>query len=137
LERKTINPTKMIEVSCAIIQEGDKILAVKRAHGMHLAGKWEFPGGKTEPGETAETCIIREIFEELEINIKPILQLKPVTYHYPEKSIRLIPFRCKILSGKIKLAEHEDYKWVSKTEIELMDWAAADIEIIELNQLKD
>jgi len=84
----------MIEVCCAIIVEGDKILATRRSHGMHLAGFWEFPGGKIEPGETAEACIIREIREELNIEIKVENRLLPVEHHYPEKSIRLMPFMC-------------------------------------------
>lgn len=122
----------MIDVSCAIIQEGNKILAVKRAHGMHLAGKWEFPGGKIEPGESAEACIVREILEELELRITIIKLLNPVEHHYLEKSIRLIPFVCKILSGQIKLIEHEDFIWISKKGMLTLDWADADRKVIEM-----
>ncbi|MCF8366880.1 MAG: (deoxy)nucleoside triphosphate pyrophosphohydrolase [Bacteroidales bacterium] len=125
----------MINVTCAIIQEGNKILAVKRAHGMHLAGKWEFPGGKIEPGESAEDCIVREILEELQIRITVIKLLNPVEHHYLEKSIRLIPFACRILSGKIKLAEHEEFVWIKKTEILLLNWAEADMKLIEENAM--
>jgi len=94
------------------------------------------PAAKLNRANQPKLALLGIIFEDLEIHIEAIEQLKPVTYHYPEKSIRLIPFRCKILSGKIKLTEHEAYKWVSKSEMKLMDWAAADVEIIEVNGLK-
>jgi len=102
---------------------------------MHLAGKWEFPGGKIEPGESDEDCIVREIREEMEIQIKTIKKLKSVEHHYPDKSIRLIPFLCKIVSGNINLTEHEEFRWTKKTEILLLDWAEADRKIIEVNEI--
>jgi len=123
----------MIEVTCAIIQDGLKVLAVKRAHGMHLAGKWEFPGGKIEAGETQEDCIVREIREELDIEVKALKKLKSIEHHYPEKNIRLIPFLCSITSGDIDLKEHEESRWVLKNEILVLDWAEADTKVIEAN----
>lgn len=125
----------MIDVTCAIIKQTDKILATRRAHGMHLAGQWEFPGGKIEAGETAEECIVREIFEELNICIRPVKKLIPVEHHYSDKSIRLIPFICEILEGEILLAEHAEFKWVKPDEIKTLEWAAADRELIEVNGL--
>lgn len=125
----------MIKVTCAIIKKGDKILAARRAHRMHLAGKWEFPGGKIEPGETAEECIAREIFEELNIRIRPLKKLIAVEHHYPDKSIRLIPFLCEILEGGIVLSEHAEFKWINPNEIKTLNWAAADRNLIALNGL--
>jgi 8-oxo-dGTP diphosphatase len=119
----------MIEVTCAIIENEDKILATRRAHGSHLEGFWEFPGGKTESGETAEECIVREIMEELAVDIEFIQQLEPVKHHYPEKSIRLIPFVCKIISGQIILKNHSEFRWLSKSELMTPDWAAADLRV--------
>ena len=113
----------MIKVTCAIIQDGDKILAVKRAHGMHLAGKCE----------SAEACIIREIFEELKIRIEIIKRLKSVEHHYPDKSIQLIPFLCKVHSGQIQLIEHEEYMWISNNNLPTLDWAEADKKLIRVN----
>ena len=121
----------MIEVCCAIITEGDKILATRRSHGMHLAGFWEFPGGKIEPGETAEECIHREIREELNIEITIENQLEPVEHHYPEKSIRLIPFICKIKSGNITLTDHSEFRWLTKNELSKLNWAAADQMVLQ------
>jgi 8-oxo-dGTP diphosphatase len=121
----------MIEVCCAIIIEGYKILATRRSRGMHLAGFWEFPGGKIESGETAEECIIREIREELNIEISVEKQLKPVKHHYPEKSIRLIPFICKLKAGKITLTDHSEFRWLAKHEIFEVNWAAADLKVLQ------
>lgn len=123
----------MIEVTCAIIRDNDTILATRRAHGMHLAGQWEFPGGKIEPGETAKECIVREIAEELNIKVQPVARLYSVDHHYPDKSIRLIPFVCKLTNGEIHLAEHAEYRWVKQAELSKLDWAAADRKLIELN----
>jgi len=119
----------MIKVTCAIIEKEDKVLATRRAHGSHLEGFWEFPGGKIEPGETAEECIVREIREELDVEIEIIQQLEPVEHHYPDKSIRLIPFVCKIISGQIMLKDHSEFRWLSKSELMTPDWAAADVEV--------
>jgi 8-oxo-dGTP diphosphatase len=125
----------MIDVTCAIIKRTDKILATRRAHGMHLAGQWEFPGGKIETGETAEECIVREIFEELSIRIRPVKKLVPVEHHYPDKSIRLIPFFCEIVEGEIHLAEHAEFRWVTASELSGLNWAAADRNLIVVNGL--
>ena len=125
----------MINVTCAIFIDGDKILATKRSDNMHLAGKWEFPGGKIEKDETTQECIIREIYEELGIVAKPIIRLIAVKHIYPEKSIQLIPFLCTIESGDICLREHAEYKWISKLKIHSLDWAEADKKLIAINKL--
>lgn len=126
----------MIDVTCAIITKEDKILATQRGRGAHLEGYWEFPGGKTEPGETAEECIIREIFEELEIKIMIIQKLSPVEHHYSDKSIRLHPFVCKILSGEIRLKDHAAFCWLEAGELSSLKWAEADRRIVENQLLK-
>lgn len=127
----------MIEVTCAIIVDDDKILATKRSHAMHLAGKWEFAGGKIEKNESAEECIVREIDEELSIQISVLRQLESVVHQYPDKSIHLIPFLCSIISGTINLHEHADFKWLTKSEIDNLDWAEADRKLIEVNGLRE
>jgi len=123
----------MIDVTCAIIVKDKKILATRRARGLHLEGLWEFPGGKIESGETAEECIIREIREELNIEIKILESLNSIEHHYPDKSIRLIPFLSEIISGNLLLTNHSELRWLSEEEIDLINWAAADREIIRLN----
>jgi 8-oxo-dGTP diphosphatase len=122
----------MIAVSCAIIvNDENKILVTQRGASMKLPLKWEFPGGKVEANESPENCLIREIKEELDIDINIKSSLEPVEHHYKEFSIRLIPFVCKINSGKIKLSEHADYRWLNKNELLDLDWAEADVFVLK------
>jgi len=121
----------MIEVTCAIIEHNNKVLITQRSEKMALPLKWEFPGGKIEKNETAEACLIREILEELDINIKIKKQLNSNTHEYSEtKIIKLIPFICQLVSGEIKLTEHANFLWLSKGELVNLDWAEADIPIL-------
>jgi 8-oxo-dGTP diphosphatase len=98
---------------------------------MHLPLKWEFPGGKVELNEKPEECLIREIKEELDIEISVIRQLSINDHHYLDKSIRLIPFICRYLSGEIKLKEHANFKYLDKENLLDLDWAEADIPILK------
>jgi 8-oxo-dGTP diphosphatase len=125
----------MINVCCAIIENDGKILATRRGENMHLKGYWEFPGGKLEAGECIEECIIREIKEELNIDIKITGKLSNVEYTYPEKSICLIPFICKLSTYAIKLKDHSEFKWVEAQSWKQLKWAPADIFVIK-NYLK-
>ena len=129
----------MIEVTCSIIEHNNKILVTQRSEKMALPLKWEFPGGKIEKDETAEACLIREILEELHINIKITKQLNSNTHQYSEtKIIKLIPFICELVSGDIKLTEHANFLWLSKNELLNLDWAEADVPILNeyLNCIK-
>jgi 8-oxo-dGTP diphosphatase len=122
----------MIDVACAIILNKDKILVTQRSEKMSLPLKWEFPGGKIENNETAENCIIREIKEELNIEIEIVIKLGAKSFNYDTFSITLIPFISNYVSGELILAEHKDAKWLSKTDLHLLDWALADIPVLEL-----
>jgi len=124
----------MIDVCCAIILDGSKILAVQRGAASSHPLKWEFPGGKIHPDESAEQCIVREIAEELSIGIEVAKQLVPVEFDYGTKQICLIPFVCRIISGEIKLTEHVALKWLRFDELEIMDWSEADYELIAKNR---
>lgn len=129
----------MIEVTCSIIEHNNKILVTQRSEKMALPLKWEFPGGKIEKDETAEACLIREILEELHINIKIKRQLNSNTHQYSEtKIIKLIPFICELVSGDIQLTEHANFLWLSKNELVNLDWAEADVPILNeyLNYIK-
>lgn len=121
----------MLHVTCAIIQKDNKILICQRSKKMKLPLKWEFPGGKIEEGESKEECLKREIKEELALNMEVLYPLKMVEFHYPDFSIRLYPFICSIISGKLTLAEHAQAKWVYLSELENYDWAEADLPILE------
>lgn len=122
----------MINVVAAVIKDDSgKILITQRNLKKSQGGLWEFPGGKIEPNETKEQAIIREIKEELtiDINVKNCIDEKIFTY--PEKDINLIALECSIINGNIELLEHEDYRWVSSSELENFEFAPADMFIVE------
>ncbi|MFP4289733.1 MAG: (deoxy)nucleoside triphosphate pyrophosphohydrolase [Bacteroidales bacterium] len=123
------NDASPLRVTCAIIQRSDHILIACR--NDQASAKWEFPGGKTEPGETDEFCIQREIREELSIEIE-ILEKLPVFIHpYPGKAIELIPFICRYIKGEIKLKDHVDAKWIKKEALRSFDLMEADRPVAE------
>ena len=122
----------LTEVSCAVIMEDDRVLVTQRSEHMPHPLKWEFPGGKLLPGETPEGSLIREIREELGVDISVIQLLPSVRYRYSDSNIKLIPFVCTIREGDIDLKEHRSYSWVPRSELRHMDWLEADIEVLSL-----
>lgn len=120
---------KPLQVCCAIIESDGKILIAQRSEKMNLALKWEFPGGKIEKGETAENCIVREIKEELGIDIKVKDRLKENVHDYGSRVIELIPFVCCVNGGKIKVLEHKNIIWDKAEKLNDLDFAGADIPI--------
>ena len=124
----------MLIVTCAIIIRESKILICQRSSAMNLPLKWEFPGGKVEPGEDEKATIVREIKEELHLDIEVVKRLKPVEHDYPTFRIRLVPFIANVVGGKLLLEEHADAKWVTVDDLDQYDWAPADVLIVE--QLK-
>lgn len=123
----------MVEVCCAIIQDKHTFLAVQRGPESSHPFQWEFPGGKIDPDESAEQCIIREIQEELNIEIEVLAKLNAVEFDYGTKQIHLIPFVCKIISGEIRLTEHLNLQWFKLNDCEIIDWAKADQQLILAN----
>lgn len=120
-----------IAVACAIIMINGKVLVVQRSEKMSLPLKWEFPGGKIEKDETEEECIIREIKEELNLEIEISKRLSSSLFDYPNFSIELIPFLARQTGGQIMLNEHSDYKYLENDELLNLDWAEADIPIVK------
>src|SRR5690606_35751505 len=127
----------MLIVTCAIIIRGRKILICQRSSTMNLPLKWEFPGGKVEPGEDEETTIVREISEELHLNIDVVKRLEPVEHDYPNFRIRLVPFIAKVVGGELLLEEHADARWVTMEDLRGYDWAPADVPIVEQLKAED
>ncbi|HXY55524.1 MAG TPA: (deoxy)nucleoside triphosphate pyrophosphohydrolase [Nitrospirota bacterium] len=129
---------KTMRVACAIIEQNEKILAVQRSERMNLPLKWEFPGGKIHRGERPEHCVVREVAEELNLQIEIVRPLPTVSHDYPNFSVILYPFICAIVSGEISLHEHKAHLWMSPIELPSLDWVAADFPMIAayLNQRK-
>jgi 8-oxo-dGTP diphosphatase len=99
---------------------------------MRLPFKWEFPGGKIEKGESAEACLIREIKEELNLEIQVLLRFTSHFHTYePDSTIELIPFLCSYKEVAWILKEHSQVKWVKIDHLEALDWAAADIQVVK------
>lgn len=121
----------MIHVLCAIIYIDTKILVAQRSEKMKLPLKWEFPGGKLEENESEIDCIKREIKEEINIEIEIIQKLSNSDYDYGTFKIKLIPYLANYISGDIQLSEHNDYRLLDKSELLNLDWAEADIPIVE------
>ena len=122
----------IINVVAAVIRDEEgRILITQRNLKKAQGGLWEFPGGKIEPNETREEAIVREIKEELDIDIKCDKYLDEKIFNYPEKDINLIALECTKLSGEIRLLEHESYAWVKETELKDYEFAPADYFILK------
>jgi mutator protein MutT len=127
-ESHTLN---CIYVTAAVLTNKDKILTAKRAEGKHLAGHWEFPGGKVELDETPEQCLKRELKEEFTIESEIGEFVAESIFDYGEKRIRLLAYKVKHLSGEFKLIEHDEMRWLPIEELDSLKWAPADLPIIE------
>ncbi|MBI4850060.1 MAG: (deoxy)nucleoside triphosphate pyrophosphohydrolase [Nitrospirae bacterium] len=121
---------KHIEVACAIIEGGGKVLCTQRSETMSLPLKWEFPGGKINDGESREECVKRELREELGVEASVGQALPATTHQYPSFTITLYPFVCEIVSGEITLHEHSAMVWLPIGELHTLDWAGADLPVI-------
>ncbi|MCF6153739.1 MAG: (deoxy)nucleoside triphosphate pyrophosphohydrolase [Candidatus Brocadia sp.] len=123
---------KHIQVACAIIEKEGKVLSTQRSKAMSLPLKWEFPGGKINNGEGLTECLKRELLEELGIEAAIDHPLPPVTHNYQTVSVTLHPFVCRIVSGEITLHEHVALAWLTPRELHTLDWAEADVPVIQL-----
>lgn len=116
-----------IEVCAAVIPRDGRLLLATRPDGSHLAGKWEFPGGKLHPGETAEACIVREIREELGVEMQKPLPLCDLRHAYPDKAIRLHFLLGELAADAVPHGhEGQDCGWFALHELGRMDLAGAD-----------
>ncbi|MDH4188413.1 MAG: (deoxy)nucleoside triphosphate pyrophosphohydrolase [Nitrospira sp.] len=123
---------KVVEVAAGLIYREGRYLIAKRNAGVHLAGFWEFPGGKREPGESLEECLQRELFEELNIHIDIPIPVQIIRHQYPEKTVELHFFRCRIVSGQAAAVDCAEIRWVWPHELGDYEFPPADRPILEL-----
>gem|GEM_PF-796504 len=124
---------KIVVVPCAIIERDGRILAAQRSSTMSLPLKWEFPGGKVDAGETEIEALHREILEELSVEIEISDRLEPAFKddELRNRIICLVPYLAKLLTQPIVLTEHAQYQWIAIEKIKSLDWAPADLEVID------
>ncbi len=118
-----------LAVACAVIEKDGLVLAAQRSRSMGHPLKWEFPGGKIEPGEDAVTCIKREIVEELGVEVAVVAALPLSRWCYADFTIELHPFVCRISRGILKATEHQALRWLAPEELPTLDWADADVAV--------
>jgi len=127
-------PKKKIEVVAAVVFDKGNILCVQRPSNKkaYISEKWEFPGGKVEQGESLEEALIREIIEELSIRVDVEDLLIVVDHEYPDFVIKMHTFKCHQVDGVLTLNEHINHAWLSQDQLNSLDWAAADLPIVEM-----
>jgi 8-oxo-dGTP diphosphatase len=121
----------MIEVTAAILKNNGSLLIAQRKSTGRLPNKWEFPGGKVEPGETPENCLKREMQEEFNIDVSVGKYLGESIYHYDHGSIKLLAYRTTWVTGEFTIKEHRAAKWININEISEFDFAPADKTFVE------
>ena len=123
-------------MTAAIVKSGRRILLVRRAPGQSLAGMWEFPGGKLEPGESLQDCLARELMEELGLLVDVHEVVAISEYHYSHGSIQLVAMNVVVQSGELRLTVHDEARWLLPSEIASVALAPADLPIAaKLQQL--
>lgn len=122
---------KQIDVTAAVIVRDNKVFAARRKVGSHLAGFWEFSGGKLEDGETPEQCLARELHEEFSITTRVGDFVGESIYDYGAKIVRLMAYQVDHLSGDFELIDHDEIAWLALDELDSIEWAPADIPLVE------
>ena len=130
MDRETDKRMKSIRVSAAVIHRDGKIFATKRGYGEYK-GKWEFPGGKREEGESGEEALFREIREELDSRVEIEKLICTTDFDYPTFHLTMDVYLASLVEGELTLLEHEDAKWVSLDSIDNLDWLPADWSVID------
>jgi 8-oxo-dGTP diphosphatase len=118
------------KVTAAVIEKNGKILIARRKPADSRAGKWEFPGGKLEPGETPEACLSRELREELGIETEVGAFFCSSTFAYPDLAVELLVYRTSYVSGEIALHDHDRVEWISPEALCETDFCEADKPVV-------
>ena len=120
-----------IVVSAAVIEQDGRFLVTRRPQGVHLAGQWEFPGGKCEPGESLEACLARELREELAVEARAGHEMMTTVYEYADRRVELHFLRCDLEGDPVGLLGQE-IQWVSRSDLARLKFPPADAELIQL-----
>jgi len=133
------NELQHIHVACALLLKEKNVFAAKRGASQRLAGFWELPGGKIKDQESPSACVVRELKEELDMDVLPDECLDVVVHEYDDLKVSLYPIRCTLQSNGYKLREHSEAGWFSWEQASELMWAPADIPIIKklLDSVKD
>ncbi len=121
---------KTVRVVAAVIRRGNEIFATARGYG-EFKGGWEFPGGKIEDGETPEQALVREIKEELDTDIEVGDLIDTIEYDYPAFHLSMDCFWAKVVAGNLELKEASEAKWLSREQLDSVEWLPADLGLIE------
>lgn len=121
----------LVTVVAAVIEQDGRLLVTRRPPGVHLAGYWEFPGGKVQDGEDLRKALIREILEELDCRVSVGDEILATTHTYPDRRVRLSFHRC-VLDGEPKPQLGQDLRWVSRADLRSLTFPPADKELVEL-----
>ena len=126
-----------IEVSAGLVFRAGKLLITQRHADAHLGGLWEFPGGKREAGETFEECLVRELREELAIEVTVVELIETVEHEYPEKRVRLKFFRCAWQATEPQALGCPAFAWVTRAQLASYEFPAADAQLLERLRVND
>ena len=126
----TPNVSRII-VTAAVVRRGDRYLVTRRPGGVHLEGLWEFPGGKCEPGEDHESCLRREIDEELGADVRVGRKIFEVAHEYPDRGVELHFFDCELIGEPVARLGQE-VRWVAASELDTLEFPPADAELIRI-----
>ena len=121
----------MLKVVCGVIFNDDQEILLTRRSKGEFAGKWEFPGGKLERGETYEECLTRELEEELSIRVSIKSHYTDYIYSYPNFSVNLIVMFCLFEGGEIKLTDHDKFSWVIPTDLKQYEVVDGDVRLVD------
>lgn len=124
------SPAYPIVVAAGVVYLDGKILAARRKSGAHLAGLWEFPGGKLQEDESPEACLAREFEEELGVRVRAGRVLEVIHHRYPDRAVLLLFYACELIEGDPRPLGCEELRWLDREELETLDWAPADLPFV-------